>query len=120
MLIKTAPSEASKVCVMSSNNTKRSLFCEKQESKQPIQLTGLSPSKSGITFFNGNSGGRLVGNAEVTFQYVDEKHINIKNILDNGINGLFDVTAKLKWTDSETTVCRREKDSKTNQRWYFR
>ena len=77
---------------------------EKQESKDPVQLIGLSPTKSGITFLNGNTGGRLLPNANVSFKYVDISNKNIKYILENGINGAFDIKGKIKWTTAERMV----------------
>ena len=62
-----------KMCGMST--TELGLFSAKNESKEPITLIGLSTVKSGMSFFNTNTGGRIFEEPDVSFQYVDIKKI---------------------------------------------
>ena len=52
---------AEKVCVMVNNNTKRTLFLEKLESKS-------SPPNGNLSFYNSNTGSRVV-DATMDFKY---------------------------------------------------
>ena len=72
----------SKVRVMCNYNTKRNLFVSKCESKSPIKLSCLSPTATGLIFYNSNIGSRITDVPGVTFKYVNTEKISMKNIAD--------------------------------------
>ncbi|XP_057296765.1 uncharacterized protein LOC130625681 [Hydractinia symbiolongicarpus] len=102
--VKTSPSESKKIRVMSTSSMKRNLFTEKEESKEPVRLIGLSPTKSNMFFFNSNTGGQVEENKDVTFQYLDLSDLTIKHVLEHGISGTFTLQGKIKWIQEERVV----------------
>ena len=53
-------SSTKKIRVMVNTTTKRNLFTEKLKSKEPVKFMNLSVSRGSMTFFNTNSGSRLI------------------------------------------------------------
>ena len=49
-----------RIRVMCNVNISRTSFMAKCEAKSPVKLTGLSPVSNALTFFNSNTGSRLL------------------------------------------------------------
>ena len=86
--LKTDRTVCKTVKVTGNINTKRTLFLEKVESKTPIRLSGLSPSKSGVLLFNSNTGSRMLENVHLEFKYTRYTfhHDSILRVLRNTLS----------------------------------
>ena len=102
--LKVSPTFSNKVRVMETKTTTRALFMSKKENKSPVKLYNLSPSQTGITFFNSNVGSRLQDGDEVSFQFVDENLVKINDISVEQGDSSFDVQANIKWVSDARTV----------------
>ena len=81
---------------MINNNTKRTLFLEKLESKSPVKITGLSsPPNGNLSFYNSNTGSRVV-DATVDFKYDIPECMTINEIINTGKKGTLDVCGTIK------------------------
>ena len=96
---------------METSAKKRTLFVNKCEIKSPVKFKGLSPSKSGITFFNSNTGSRFEDLQTLPFAYVDTVSTNIENIDPNGTSSIT-VIGEVKWNAEQREVFVGEKKLK--------
>ena len=109
--INVAENECKQIRVMANSNTKRSLFLEKQESRGPVAISGLSPSKSGLIFFNSNSGTRLVDSSALGFKYTELSTMTISSLTTASINQTYDFKAQICWVQkSRRVACGENKD----------
>ena len=102
--LKVSPTFSNKVRVMETKTTTRALFMSKKENKSPVKLYNLSPSQTGITFFNSSVGSRLQDGDEVSFQFVEENLVKINDISVEQGDSSFDVQANIKWVSDARTV----------------
>ena len=89
---------------METKTINRNLFKSKHESKSPIKLTNLSPSNTGIIFFNSNIGSRLHDTDDVSFKFIEETVIKINEIALDQRDGHFDVKGNIRWQADTRTV----------------
>ena len=68
--VKTSPSESMQIQVMGNSQSKRTLFLQKHKAKSPVKLTGLSPTKSEVFFYNSNIGSCYKDLQSLSFAYV--------------------------------------------------
>ena len=102
--LKVSSTLSNKVRVMETKTKNRALFMSKTENKSPFKLYNLSPSPTGITFFNSNVGSGLRDDDEVSFQSVEEYVVKINDINVEQGDSSFDVQANIKWVLDARTV----------------
>ena len=93
----SAKNETMTIRAMLNNTTSMSLFLEKNNSKTPVVLSQLSPSKSGTLFFNTNVGSRISDCQHISFKYENETYATVTTIKSNPPTGSFNTIAKIKW-----------------------
>ena len=106
---------------MANQTTKRTLFMDKKLACQPVKITKLNSTKSGIAFFNANQGSRVEDTAVIDFKNEsddgnDFKLINFKDKND----GLFTVTGLIKWSEQKKPVTLKGKNGIPSTQKYVR
>ena len=94
---------------MVNNNTKRTLFLEKLESKSPVKITGLSsPPNGNLSFYNSNTGSQVV-DATVDFKYDIPECMTNNKIINTVKKDTLDVCVTIKLLqDKKNCSCWRE------------
>ena len=89
---------------MANNNTKTTLFVEKKIACQPVKITNLNPTKSGVAFYNANQGSRIEDTDTIDFKNdTNSSDHKLRNLKDKN-SGLFTVVGTIKWTAEKKTV----------------
>ena len=94
---------------------------DKKLACQPVKITKLNSTKSGIAFFNANQGSRIEDTAAIDFKNEsddgdDFKLINVKDKKD----GLFTVTGLIKWSEQKKPVTIKGKNGNPSTQKYVR
>ena len=94
---------------------------DKKLACQPVKITKLNSTKSGIAFFNANQGSRIEDTAAIDFKNEfddgnDFKLINVKGKK----NGLFTITGLVKWSEEKRPVTIKGKNGNPSTEKYVR
>ena len=106
---------------MTNNSSKRQLFIDKQEVAQPVTLTKLNPSPSGVAFFNVNMGSQLQDAPTLDYIYKEKEIAKLSDLQTLAPGGVHTIVVTPKWFDSSprlvdipsgnTTVKKRVRDA---------
>ena len=105
VLVKTTETENEIIRIMrnSNSNITVGLLTSYKLSSQPVEFTNLSPSNTGIYFFNSFRGSKVQALNHVTFAYDSSARTSIKDVLSHTI-GTFDVVGSIKWLKESAMV----------------
>ena len=70
---------------------------DKKRDAQPVTVTQLTRTNSGIAFFNANKGSKVMDALTIDFHYEEKRNTPIKD-LQQFKDGQFNVTGQIKWT----------------------
>ena len=82
--LKTSPKDVNSIRVMTKQNPaiKRNLFQQKKDASQPVKMTQLTKTETGIIFFNSNQGSRIKDIPSVPFMNTPIDELNLIDIKD--------------------------------------
>lgn len=96
---------------MENSTTNRNLFVGKCELKSPVKISGLQPTEK-VTFYNSNTGSRLMDAPNISFKYAENNIKTIKDIEHTDNKSVIDTIGVLRWTDKTKSVLCGPKNSK--------
>ena len=82
------------------NGPKRNIYEDKKISGQPVKSSCLSLTNYGVCYFNFNKGSRMEDVHTISFEYVPEMQIKIKDLKDKRIGSLSTVIGRIKPTQA--------------------
>ena len=82
--LKTSPKDVNSISVMTKKNPaiKRNLSQQKKDASQPVKMTQLTKTETGIIFFNSNRGSRIKDIPSVPFMSTPIDELNLIDIKD--------------------------------------
>ena len=103
--LKTSPKDVNSIRVMTKQNPaiKRNLFQQKKDASQPVKMTQLTKTETGIVFFNSNCGSRIEDIPSVPFMNTPIDELNLIDIKDK-FSGDFTIKGCIRWVKDVAEV----------------
>ena len=93
--------ETCSIRVMQNETTSRNLFLTKQKNKVPVELTGITKSKSKI-FFNSSTGSHMSDMEHINFEYKELTITKVCDLKKMPIDQIYNVSGAIRWVDGST------------------